>query len=98
MRPDFLTECLNDIQRNREFIAEYSPAAAQQFVDGVFSKVEQLLTFPHLGRTVPELGNPTVREVFYRQYRIIYQVQPSGQLLVVIVQSGRYPLDERRIK
>lgn len=58
MRLSFLTECLHDIQRNRAFIAEHSPAAAQQFVDGIFAKVEQLLTFPQLGRVVPELGRP----------------------------------------
>jgi plasmid stabilization system protein ParE len=97
MRPNFLTECLNDIQRNREFIAGYSPVAAQQFVDGIFAKVEQLLTFPQLGRVVPELGRPTVREVFYRQYRIIYQLMPDGQLTVIMVQSGRLPLDESRV-
>lgn len=98
MRPDFLTECLNDIQRNREYIAEYSPVAAQQFVDSSFAKVEQLLKFPQLGRMVPELGRPTVREVFYRHYRIIYQVVPNGQLTVVMVQSGHYLLDESRLK
>ena len=98
MRPDFLTECLNEIQRNREYLAEYSPAAAQQFVDSIFAKVEQLLKSPNLGRMVPELGRPAVREVFYRHYRIIYQVLPDGRITVVMVQSGHYPLDESRLK
>lgn len=98
MRPNFLTECLDDIQRNREFIAERSPAAAQQFVDSIFAKVEQLLTFPQLGRMVPELGRPTVREVFHRHYRIIYQLTPNEEVTVVMVQSSHYPLDESRLK
>ncbi|MBD2766613.1 type II toxin-antitoxin system RelE/ParE family toxin [Hymenobacter sp. BT664] len=66
-------------------------------MDGIFAKVEQLLSFPQLGRMVPELGRPTVREVFYRQYRIIYQLMPDGQLTVIMVQSGRFPLDESRV-
>ena len=98
MRPNFLTECLNDIQRNQEYIAEYSPVAARQFVDNIFAKVEQLLTFPHLGRMVPELARPEVREVFYRHYRIIYQVIPNGQLTVLMIQSSHYPLDESRLR
>ena len=98
MRPKFLTECLDDIQRNREFIAERSPVAAQQFVDSIFAKVEQLLVFPQMGRVVPELGRPAVREVFYRHYRIIYQWLPNGQLTVVMVQSSHYPLDKSRLK
>jgi toxin ParE1/3/4 len=97
-RPDFLTECLNDIQRTQEFIAEYSPSAARQFVDGIFAKVERLLTFPQLGRMVPELGRPAVREVFYRQYRIIYKVGADDRIIVLMVQSGQYPLDETRLK
>ena len=98
MLPNFLTECLNDIQRNQESITEYSPVAARQFVDSIFVKVEQLLKFPHLGRMVPELSRPEVREVFYRHYRIIYQVVPNGQLTVLMVQSSHYPLDESRLR
>ena len=97
MRPDFLTECLDDIQRIREGIAERSPTAAQQFVDRVFAKVEQLLDFPQLGRVVPELGQPTVRELFYRQYRIVYRIKLDGRIDVLLVQSGYYPLEEGRL-
>jgi plasmid stabilization system protein ParE len=79
-------------------LAERSPAAARQFVDAIFTKVEQLLAFPELGRMVPELGKPAVREVFYRQYGIIYELMPDGQVTVLMVQSGRHPLDASRLR
>ena len=98
MRPNFLTACLDDIQRNREHLAERSPTAARQFVDEVFSRVEQLVTFPQLGRVVPELERLTVREIFYRHYRIIYELMPNGELTVLMVQSSHYPLDKSRLR
>ena len=97
MRPNFLTECLDDIEQTKDYIAAYSPSAADKFVDGIFNSVEKLLTFPEHGRTVPEINRPAIREVFYRQYRIIYEVLPNGRIDVVMVQSSRLPLDEGRL-
>lgn len=97
MRPNFLTECLDDIQRIKEHIALRSPTAGQQFVDAVFDRVEQLLDFPQLGRMVPELGHVSVREILYRQYRIIYRLLPNGRIDIIMVQSGLYPLDANRL-
>jgi len=67
-------------------------------VDGIFAKVELLLTFPEMGRVVPELGRPTVREVFYRHYRIVYQIKLNGRLNVVLVQPGQIPLEINRLR
>ena len=97
MRPNFLTECLNDIQQIQEYVALRSPIAGQQFVDAVFNRAEQLLDFPQLGRVVPELGRVSVREILYRQYRIIYRLLPNGRIDVIMVQSGLYPLDTNRL-
>lgn len=97
MRPNFLTECFDDIEQIKDYIATYSPAAASKFVDGVFDSVERLSIFPEQGRMVPEIGRPALQEVFYRQYRIIYELMPNGRIDVVMVQSARLPLDEIRI-
>lgn len=40
----------------------------------IFEMVEHLELFPELRRNVPESDDPDVREVFYKSYRIIYQV------------------------
>ncbi|MFD1873406.1 type II toxin-antitoxin system RelE/ParE family toxin [Hymenobacter bucti] len=60
MRPNFLTSCLEDIEAIRSYHAGFSAVTAQRFVDTIFAKVEQLESFPELGRMVPELQNPAV--------------------------------------
>ena len=56
-------------------------------------KTDLLRQFPELGRTVPEYGNPAVRELFYRHYRIFYFVAADGgRVSLTSVQSSRYPL------
>jgi plasmid stabilization system protein ParE len=69
---NFLTSAFEDIEAIREYMAQFSPSAAQRFVDAVFARVGQLENFPQLGRAVPELRDENVRELLYRQYRIIY--------------------------
>lgn len=93
MRPEFLTACLEDILAIKEHLAGHSVSAATRFVESVFSKVGQLESFPQLGRMVPEFQQPSIRELLYRQYRIIYRLFDNGQISVIAVRSGLLPLD-----
>ncbi len=92
MQLNFLTSAFEDIEAIREYMAQSSPAAAQRFVDAVFTRVEQLENFPQMGRAVPELRNETIRELLYRQYRIIYKLRANGRIDIVSVQTGLRPL------
>lgn len=53
----------------------------------------QLESFPQLGRMVPEYQQPSVRELLYRQYRIVYRLLNDGRISVIAVRSGLLPLD-----
>jgi len=97
MRPEFLTACLEDILKIKEQLTAFSPSAATRFVDSVFAKVQQLENSPQLGRIVPELQQPTIRELLYRQYRIIYRLFPNGRISVLTVRSSSLPLDENEL-
>lgn len=79
------------------YIAQDNSIAAQQWLNDVFRKTEQLGTFPESGRHVPESGRTDLREIFHGEYRIIYrydghtvyvltvrhgkQILPSGELI-----------------
>jgi toxin ParE1/3/4 len=46
------------------------------------------------GRAVPEIDNETIRELIYKNYRIVYQVLNKDQARILTVfQSGK-KLDE----
>ena len=41
---------------------------------------------------VPEFGNETIRELLYRQYRIIYRLVADERIDVLAFQTGLRPL------
>lgn len=61
---------------------------ARDFVDELFLKVEALSDFPKMGRMVPEVGKPHIREIFVRDYRVVYVVHRS-QISVRTVRHTR---------
>lgn len=56
-----------------EFIASDKPSAADKWEDSIFSKVDLLKSNAEMGRIVPELEIPSVRELIFGNYRIIYR-------------------------
>jgi plasmid stabilization system protein ParE len=62
---------LRDIVR---YISVDSPQRAVSFGQFVVSNTKRLADFPELGRVVPELDDPAVRELVVRSYRVVYRV------------------------
>jgi len=75
-----------DLKDLAAFIAEDSPSAAEHFVKILFEVVERLADFPESGRVVPEFGDPDIREVIRKPYRVIYRVdRAKGAVQIVRV-------------
>ena len=62
---------LRDIVR---YISADSPERAIAFGQRLVAAVKSLADHPELGRVVPEIGDPAVREIVVRPYRVIYVV------------------------
>jgi len=45
-----------------------------------------------MGRIVPEYGNDDIREILYRDYRIIYEII-NGEIYIITVIHGSRRLD-----
>ncbi len=78
-----------------EYIAHDKPSAAENWINTVFSKVEQLKYSPEIGRFVPEIKNNRFRELIYRNYRIIYRIEKK-QISILTIRHGMQilPIDE----
>ena len=59
------------------------------FVAGAFEAAARLSTFPRLGRVVPEIGDDSIRELIYRQYRILYVVVEDTAEVLTVYPSAR---------
>ena len=68
-----------------DYIARDKPSAAENWINTVFSKVEQLKSSPEIGRIVPEIKNNQFRELIYGNYRsnkvLSHHLVPSKQRL-----------------
>jgi toxin ParE1/3/4 len=78
-----------------EYISRDNPIAAEKWVNTVFSKVEQLKSFPESGRIVAEINSKDFRELIYGNYRIIYRVEKT-QISILTIRHGKQmlPIDE----
>ena len=71
-----------------EYIARDNPSAAERLIDEIFIKVEQLKSFPDMGRIVPETKHRKIRELIYTHYRIIYRIEEK-QISILTVRHGK---------
>ena len=78
-----------DLAAIREYYEQVAPQYAKPFVTGAFEKTAQLRSFPRLGRMVPEIGDPDIRELIYRQYRIVYIVDGENVDVLTIFHGAR---------
>jgi len=80
-------ENLLDIE---DFIARDSLERAIRFVDALIDHVEAILTDnPRSGRAVPEIGNPYIRELIYRGYRIVYRLNGDRIEILTVFEGHR---------
>jgi len=85
---------LGDLEAISAFIAQDSPHFAATTVDAITAAVEKAREFPQIGRIVPEFGDPRLREVIWRDYRLVYHVD-RGRIAVTAVVHGSRPLPGR---
>jgi toxin ParE1/3/4 len=65
-------EAKSDLQQLHSYIAAANRPAARRLITRIKSAVKGLREHPELGRVVPELEDPILRERLVGQYRIIY--------------------------
>jgi len=81
-------EAAKNLVEIEEFIARDSLVRAVRFVDALIDHAEAILADnPRSGRTVPETGNPNIRELIYRGYRIVYRLN-GDQIDILTVFEG----------
>ena len=65
-------QSLEDLKAIVTFIAKNDSGRAEAFGDKLIDRAPGIGSFPELGRVVPELGSPNIREIIHGSHRIIY--------------------------
>lgn len=89
-------ESLIRLQEIEEYISLDNPAVAIEFVDKLISLAETLLDNPEKGRIVPELSLENIRELLYKNYRIVYLIKKSS-IDILTVFEGHQLLKQEEI-
>ena len=79
---------LSRVEEIVEYLSSERPGTAASWVEGLFDLVHHLRAFPDRGRIVPELRQPSIRELIYGEYRVVYRVERS-KIEVLTVRHGR---------
>jgi len=75
---------VRNLQNIYEYIAVDSEIYAARFVRSIVKASEKLSSFPLMGRVVPEFAAYGLREVLFKNHRIVYRVVEGEPLIEII--------------
>lgn len=78
-----------DLASIAEYISRDSAFYAASLVQEVIDAGRSLAEYAERGRVVPEIGNVNIRELFVKEYRLIYEVDPSRVVIYGLIHGRR---------
>lgn len=82
-------EATSDLGAIADYIARDSAFYATAFVQEIRDASRSLKDFSERGRIVPELSNPNIRELFVKEYRLIYSIEEVCVVILGIIHGKR---------
>ena len=82
-------EAIEDIEAIASYIARDSQWYAKAVAQKIVETAESIPAFAELGRIVPEIGNPAIRERFVYSYRVIYRIDAEQILIAAVIHGSR---------
>jgi plasmid stabilization system protein ParE len=78
------------LKQIHDYIARDSKFYAQKVSLEIIEKSEKLSLFPEVGRVVPEIGDPLIRELLIYSYRrLVYEIFPTKVEVLALIHSKR---------
>jgi len=78
-----------ELEAAAEYIAQDSAHFASALMHEAQFAAQSLKKFPQRGRIVPELRDASVREIFVKQYRLIYEIGPNRVVVLSFLHGAR---------
>jgi len=78
-----------DLDSIRSYIAHDSEVYADTQIQAIFEAVDSPESFPESGRTVPEIGQSSTRELVVGSFRVIY-AGDTARILAVLHAAGQF--------
>ena len=95
-RIEWSPRSIADLDSIQSYISLDSSVYADLVVRRLVAAPERLMRFPEIGRVVPEVGEPLLRELIVRPFRIVYRLSPARVESVTVFRSSRlFPAEIR---
>jgi toxin ParE1/3/4 len=87
----WMLPALDEIDHIAAYIAKDSPARADTFIREVIQTANRLRDFPLSGRIISGQPDPSLRELIYGNYRIMYEYHSDNDLVEIhtVIHSAR---------
>jgi len=89
VRVKWTNNTLEELDDIAIFISKDSPKYAKILMNQIFEMASHLEQFPKLGRKVPEYNDPNLREIIYKNYRIIYLIKEDQLEIISVIHGSR---------
>jgi len=89
MRVIWTRQAVEDVEAIKAYVARDSERYAALLAERLVAAVGRLEFFPQSGRVVPEVGDESLREVIYGNYRLVYRLQPDAVEMVTVYHAAR---------
>jgi toxin ParE1/3/4 len=84
----------DDLRNLIQFIARNSRKRAVDFGDALLAEIEVIAEFPFSYREVPEFERPSIRELVFPPYRVIFRITKEQSIEIVrIWHAARGPVE-----
>jgi plasmid stabilization system protein ParE len=80
---------IRDLESIHQHIALDAPAYADLVVHRLVVAPDRLRQFPESGRVVPERGQPEIRELIVRPFRVVYRLRGDAVEIVTVFRASR---------
>jgi len=82
-------QAAEDVEAIKAYVARDSERYASLLAERLVAAVGRLELFPQSGRVVPEVGDDSLREVLYGNYRLVYRLQAESVEVVTVYHAAR---------
>ena len=83
------SEALNRLIEIEEYIAQDNETHARNFTKSIINSTSSLTKYPRKGRIVPEFNVSGIREIIYKNYRIIYRIHKEHIQILTVFEAHR---------
>jgi toxin ParE1/3/4 len=82
-------EALENLWKIEQYIGTDNPETAGTFVNFLIEQGARIAHNPNMGRMVPEISNPEIRELIVKKYRIVYRVHDQAIEILTVFEGHK---------